>query len=69
MRTGVFSRSLRQVSDDINSLAEARQRHWSRLVRCADHEVGYRADRVRVLTNELDDLFAEKRQLLAGKSL
>lgn len=56
-----FSRILGQIEET----ADNRHRHWLRITRCALHEYPYRVDRIRVLTRELDDLYAEKRRLKA----
>lgn len=50
----------------IQEASEARQRHWNRITRSAPHDFPYRLDRIHALTVELEDLYAEKRQLLCG---
>ena len=62
----IRSQELTAVSRRIQETAEARQRHWSRITRCADHEYPYRRERIERLTGELYELFIEKRRLRAG---
>jgi len=56
------------VLGQIEEAAQARQRHWSRITRCAPHEYPYRRERIVRLTAELDYLYAEKRRLRAGRA-